>query len=177
MLACTAFSIPCLTAVASTSPIASSSADTGSCSSPNVSARWNSTSESVEPLMPENSSGATASISSRRISSKPWMTPLWTNSHFPWRNGWQLVCWIAVPVGDGVAVGWWDRGAGGGRAGRGDHGRLAGGGGFARLAAAPGGRAAGVAGGPLALPVPAHPEAVAVGGLEAQAGGRALSTR
>ena len=48
--------------------------------------------------MPENSSGATASISSRRISSKPWMTPLWTNSHFPWRNGWQLVCWIAVPV-------------------------------------------------------------------------------
>ena len=45
-----------------------------------------------------NSSGATLSISSRRISWKPAITPLWTISQRPWRNGWQLVCWIAVPV-------------------------------------------------------------------------------
>jgi glutamine amidotransferase len=24
------------------------------------------------------------------------ITPLWTISHWPWRNGWQFVCWIAV---------------------------------------------------------------------------------
>ena len=63
-----------------------------------MSARWKSTSESVEPSMFANSSGFTSSISSRRISCMPAITPLWTNSHRPWRNGWQLVCWIAVPV-------------------------------------------------------------------------------
>src|SRR4029450_5785452 len=26
------------------------------------------------------------------------MRPLWTHSQRPWRNGWQLVCWTAVPV-------------------------------------------------------------------------------
>ena len=44
------------------------------------------------------SSGFTSSISSRRISCKPAITPLWTISQRPCRNGWQLVCWIAVPV-------------------------------------------------------------------------------
>jgi hypothetical protein len=28
----------------------------------------------------------------------PAITPLCTNSQRPWRNGWQFVCWIAVPV-------------------------------------------------------------------------------
>ena len=49
------------------------------------------------PAMSANSSGSTASISSRRIAWKPSIKPLWTNSQRPWRNGWQLVCCTAVP--------------------------------------------------------------------------------
>ena len=26
------------------------------------------------------------------------MNPLWTNIHWPYRNGWQLVCCTGVPV-------------------------------------------------------------------------------
>jgi hypothetical protein len=26
------------------------------------------------------------------------MAPLWTHSHWSWRNGWQLDCWTGVPV-------------------------------------------------------------------------------
>ena len=26
------------------------------------------------------------------------MNPLWTNSHLPWRNGWQFVCWTGDPI-------------------------------------------------------------------------------
>ena len=52
----------------------------------------------MEPSTSGNSSGDSSSMSSRRISWKPAITPLWTNSQRPWRNGWQLVSWIAVPV-------------------------------------------------------------------------------
>ena len=68
MLACTAFSIPCRWAVASTNPIARSIPPIGSSSSPNVSASRKITSESVDPTKSANRLGSTASIRSRRIS-------------------------------------------------------------------------------------------------------------
>src|SRR5215207_6246719 len=41
---------------------------------------------------------STASASSRLTRPKSFTNPLWTHSQRPWRKGWQLVCWTAVPV-------------------------------------------------------------------------------
>src|SRR4051812_2092314 len=90
-------STPCRRPISSTHPMVRSIASIGSVSSPNVSARWKRTSESVEPCTPANSSGATASIRSRRSCGKPLTTPLCTNSQRSCANGWQLVSCTAVP--------------------------------------------------------------------------------
>src|SRR5918997_236736 len=44
------------------------------------------------------SDSSTANVSSRFSRAKSCTRPLWTQSHRPYRNGWQLVCWTAVPV-------------------------------------------------------------------------------
>ena len=56
------------------------------------------TSESAEPSMAGYSDGSTASTSSRFTLANSRIIPLWTQSQRPWRKGWQLVCWTAVPV-------------------------------------------------------------------------------
>ena len=50
------------------------------------------------PTTPSSSEAPPPSSNSRRIAWKPAITPLWTNSQRPWRNGWQLVCCTGVPV-------------------------------------------------------------------------------
>ena len=63
-----------------------------------MSARLNSTSESVDPWIDGNSDGSIASIRSRRISANPCDHAVVHEQPRPCRNGWQFVCWIAVPV-------------------------------------------------------------------------------
>jgi hypothetical protein len=56
------------------------------------------TSESADPSIAAYSDGSTASDRSRLTCGKPRISPLWTHSQRPRRNGWPLVCWTAVPV-------------------------------------------------------------------------------
>ena len=86
-------------------PTVCSSAPIGSSSSPKVSARWNTTSVSVEPWMSANSAGSTASIRSRRSLWKSAMKPLCTNSQRPSRKGWQLVSCTGEPIAAARAPG------------------------------------------------------------------------
>src|SRR5215208_1628717 len=58
---CTGCSMPCALPTSSTWPTARSTAGSGSWSRPYVSARWKSTSESVEPVTASNSTGSMAS--------------------------------------------------------------------------------------------------------------------
>src|SRR5690348_6979377 len=85
----TASSMPRSRAVASMNPTVCSRAPIGSSVRPLVRARPNTASVSVEPTRPANSSGSTAYRRSRRTWLKPPRYPLCTNSHWPWRNGWQ----------------------------------------------------------------------------------------
>ncbi len=48
--------------------------------------------------MSGNSAGSISSMRSRRTLCISRIIPLCMNSHLPWRNGWQFVCWMAPPV-------------------------------------------------------------------------------